>query len=195
MGACRLCYMSPLRRAAALAVPLVTSALLAALAPGDAGAQTLRGSKAKVERAYEFARRRGIAFTASREDVRDGVAEGDYVRLRPSANVRLKGVTEPYVRPATRDFVVSLGAKYRKACGGQMVVTSAIRPASVQRRLANGVEKSVHPTGMAVDLRSPRGSCRTWLRRELLAQTRSGAVDATEERRPAHFHVIVFRAP
>ena len=47
--------------------------------------------------AYQFARRRGLAFTASRDDVREGVAEGDFVRIRPSANVRLKGVTEPYV--------------------------------------------------------------------------------------------------
>lgn len=187
--------MSPVRRAAALAVPIVTSILAAAAAPTVAPAQSLRGSKDKIERAYDFAKRRGIAFTASRADIREGVEEGDYVRLQASRNVRLKGVTEPYVRPATRAFVVTLGAKYQKACGGPLVVTSAMRPTALQRRLANGAAKSVHPTGMAVDLRSPRGACRTWLRRELLAQSRRGAVDATEERSPAHFHVIVFRAP
>jgi hypothetical protein len=184
--------MSHVRRLAALAVPIITS-VLAAAAPRAAAAQSLRGSKDKVERAYQFAKRRGIAFTTSRADVREGAKEGDYVRLRPSANVRLKGVTEPWVRPATSAFVTSFGARFRRACGTPMVVTSAMRPTSVQRRLANGVEKSVHPTGMAVDLRAPRGACRTWLRRELLAETRRGVVDATEERSPAHFHVIVFR--
>jgi hypothetical protein len=33
------------------------------------------------------------------------------------------------------------------------------------------------------------------MRRELLAYERRGVVDATEERRPAHFHVVVYRAP
>jgi uncharacterized protein YcbK (DUF882 family) len=74
-----------------------------------------------------------------------------------------------------------------------MVVTSAMRPTSLQRRLANGVAKSVHPTGMAVDLRAPGGSCRPWLRKQLLAASKRGSVDATEEHHPAHFHVIVFR--
>jgi hypothetical protein len=186
--------MSRVRRAAALAAPLLTSAILGA-APRLAAAQSLRGSKDKVERAYQFAKRRGLAFTTSRADIREGIEDGDYVRLTGSRNVRLKGVTVPYVRPATRAFVTQLGAKYRKACGGPLVVTSALRPTTLQRRLANGAAKSVHPTGMAVDLRSPRGSCRSWLRTELLAESRRGAVDATEERNPAHFHVIVFRTP
>jgi hypothetical protein len=50
----------------------------------------------------------------------------------------------------------------------------------------------VHPTGMAVDLRSPHGRCRRVLRTELLAMERAGALDATEERRPPHFHLTVF---
>jgi hypothetical protein len=50
---------------------------------------------------------------------------------------------------------------------------------------------SVHPTGMAVDLRRPSGRCLTWLRRTLLAAERRGAIEATEERHPPHFHVAV----
>jgi hypothetical protein len=46
---------------------------------------------------------------------------------------------------------------------------------------------------MAVDLRAPGGSCRPWLRKQLLAASKRGSVDATEEHHPAHFHVIVFR--
>ena len=166
---------------------------LGLIAARDLHAQSLRGSKAKVERAYQFARREGIEFNASRTDVRDGVKEGDYVRLQSGPNMRLKGVAVPYVLPATRDFVTRLAASYRQACRAPLVVTSAMRPTTLQERLPNGVAKSVHPTGMAVDLRVPGGSCRPWLRKTLLAESRSGTVDATEEHHPAHFHVIVFR--
>ena len=70
-----------------------------------------------------------------------------------------------------------------------MVVTSATRPMS--RKLANSSSLTVHPTGIAVDLRRPSGKCLTWLRRTLLAAERRGAIEATEERYPAHFHVAV----
>lgn len=175
-------------------VRLLASITLLAL-PLGAGAQSLRGSHAKVERAYDFAKRRGIDFTASRADIREGVREGEYVRLGGGTNYRLKGVAVPYVRPATRTYVVDLAAKYRVACRAPMVITSAMRPTALQKKIPNGIEKSVHPTGMAIDLRVPSGKCRTWLRRELLEDAHDGFVDATEERHPAHFHVIVFRAP
>lgn len=187
--------MSPRRSAAAITVrSLLSVSLVAALAP-VAGAQTLLGSHAAVERAYLYAKRRGLEFNATKVDVRRGVKDGDYVRLSSNANFRLKGVAMPFVRPATRAFVIDLADRYREACHAQMVVTSAIRPEAQQRRLKNGVALSVHPTGMAVDLRVPRGKCRTWLRNELLADERDGLIDATEERHPAHLHVIVFRAP
>jgi hypothetical protein len=77
------------------------------------------------------------------------------------------------------------------ACGEQLVVTSAVRPTSL--RLANGVDKSVHPAGMAIDIRRPnRGSCAKWLRETLLAVEGRGVIDATEERYPPHFHIAVF---
>lgn len=188
--------MVPRRSAAARAVrTLLLAPLLVAAAAPVAHAQTLLGSHAAVERAYLYAKRRGLEFNATKVDVRRGVREGDYVRLGGNANFRLKGVAMPYVRPATRDYVVDLGDRYRAACKAQMVVTSAIRPEAQQRRLKNGVAKSVHPTGMAVDLRVPRGKCRTWLRNELLSDECAGLIDATEERHPAHLHVIVYRAP
>jgi protocatechuate 3,4-dioxygenase beta subunit len=71
------------------------------------------------------------------------------------------------------------------------VVTSVTRPRSI--RLRNSVTETVHPTGMAVDLRKPtRGSCLRWLRRTLLDVEGEGVIEATEERRPPHFHVAVF---
>ena len=155
---------------------------------------TLRGSRQAVDDAYEAAQRRGLAFAGSRREVERAAAEGEYVRLTGGRNYRLKGVGVPYARPATRAFLDGFGARYRTACGEPLTVTSALRPTSV--RLPNSVEKTVHPTGMAVDLRAPRaGRCRDWLRRSLLALEADGAIDATEERRPPHFHVVVLRAP
>jgi len=109
----------------------------------------------------------------------------------PSYDVR--GVTLPYALPATEAVLADLGARFRASCGERLVVTGALRLTS--RHVANGHPKSVHPTGMAVDLRSPYGRCRRWLRTALLALERSGRVDATEERRPPHFHLTVFPEP
>ena len=186
--------MSPLRSSAAHAVRALVPILLLTAAP-EARAQTLLGSHAAVERAYTYARRRGLEFNATKVDVKRGIREGEYVRLGGGPNLRLKGVAMPYVRPATQSFVLDLAERYHAACHAPMVVTSAIRPETQQRQLRNGVALSVHPTGMAVDLRVPRGRCRTWLRNQLLADERAGVVDATEERHPAHLHVIVYRAP
>jgi hypothetical protein len=52
----------------------------------------------------------------------------------------------------------------------------------------------VHPTGIAVDLRKPTGSCLKWLRKTLLSLEDRGVIDGTEEKRPPHFHVVVFPA-
>ena len=164
-----------------------------ALAAHPAAAQTLRGSRTAVDRAYSYALRRGLPFSRSRREVEREARDGQLVRLGGSADYRLRGVALPYVRPVTRTLLTELAARYREACGEQLVVTSAVRPTSV--RLPNSVVKSVHPTGLAVDLRAPRGRCRPWLREELLSMERRDLIDATEERHPAHFHVIVFRAP
>lgn len=156
---------------------------------------TLRGSKAAVDRAYHTAKRGGVTFARSRREVERLANAGAYVRLRPSTpSYRLAGVAMPYVRPTTRGFLTTFAAEYRSACREPLTVTSAMRPTSVHLR--NSVAKTVHPTGMAVDLRLPRGArCRAWMRDRLLTYEQLGVVDATEERRPAHFHVTVFRAP
>jgi LysM repeat protein len=63
-------------------------------------------------------------------------------------------------------------------------------------RLVNSVDKSVHPTGMAVDLRRPTNSrCLNWLRSTLLTLEAAGVIEAVEERNPPHFHVAVFPTP
>jgi hypothetical protein len=191
----QLSSVRPLR--SPVARRLFACALFLAAAPAlpeaSLGAQTLRGSRAAVDRAFHTAKRRELPFVRSRREVERRARAGDYVRLSGTRNVRLKGVTSPYVRPLTRSFLNTFAARYRKSCGDALVVTSAMRPTSMH--LVNSTQKSVHPTGMALDLRAPGGGCRSWMRRELLAYEKRGIVDATEERRPAHFHVVVYRQP
>lgn len=182
-----------MRRRPVLLIAALLTALGVALPAAPAGAQTLRGSRTAVDRAYTYATRRGLTFARSRRDVDRQTRAGGLVRLGGSRNYRLRGVTHPYARPATRALLAHLASRYRRQCREPLVVTSALRPTSI--RLPNSVQKSVHPTGLALDLRAPRGRCRPWLRDELLTLERRGLVDATEERRPAHFHVIVYRAP
>jgi hypothetical protein len=102
-------------------------------------------------------------------------------------------VSFPYVTRTTLTFVRRLAAQYHRGCGEKLVITSAVRPESMQP--SNSSEYSVHPAGIAVDFRKPRnGSCLRWLRRNLLIIERRGDIEATEEHHPAHFHVVVIPA-
>ncbi len=174
-------------------VALAGAAIVACLvAPSLAGAQSLRGSRSTVERVYERASGNGLVFYKTAGGVKSAAEKGRFVRLDGNANYRLNNVSHPYVTATTRTFVERLGAQYRATCGEPMVVTSAIRPQANQPR--NSSDWSVHPTGIAVDLRKPTGRCLTWLRKTLLSLEDRGLVDGTEERRPPHFHVVVFPA-
>jgi len=173
---------------------LLGSALALALAalPRDVRAQSLRGSQASVDATYDYAREHGLTFHRTSGTVRRAATKGEFVKLVNSANVRVKGVAHPYVLPTTRLFVTRLAAEYRSVCNEPMTVTSAVRPSTRQPR--NAVAKSVHPTGLAVDLRKPNGACREWLRERLMELERDELIDATEEFHPPHFHVVVYSA-
>ena len=171
---------------------LVATALIAAslvAVPQPSAAQSLRGSHASVSLMYRRAVRGGLDFYETSSDVKRAVIRGELVSLNGNAHYRLANIGMPYVRPETKAFVLDLAADYHRACGAPLVITSATRP--ISRRLANSSELSVHPTGMAVDVRKPAGRCRTWLRRRLLTAERRGVIEATEERHPPHFHLAV----
>jgi len=170
-----------------IATALVAASLIALPEPG--AAQSLHGSHASVSLMYRRAVRGGLDFFETTSDVKRAVVRGELVRLNGNSHYRLANIGMPYVRPETKAFVLDLAADYHRVCGAPLVITSATRP--ISRRLANSSELSVHPTGMAVDLRKPAGRCRTWLRRRLLAAERRGIIEATEERQPPHFHVAV----
>jgi hypothetical protein len=164
--------------------------LIAVLA-SESHAQSLRGSRASINRMYNQAKLEKFTFLETTAGVRKFVASGLLVRLASTRNVTIHRVSFPYARPEVRTFVARLGAQYRSSCGESLVVTSAVRPAS--RQPYNSTERSVHPTGMAIDLRKPRkASCLRWLRNALVSLERSRVIEATEEHSPAHFHVAVF---
>jgi hypothetical protein len=143
---------------------------------------------------YYHAVDHGMYFYKTGSGLRKAASEGRFVRLASTSDLRVVGATYPYVQEAALLFLQRLGKQYHEQCGERMVVTSGVRPQSM--RLANSVDKSVHPTGMAVDLRKPaRSGCRSWLRETLLALEGRGVIEATEEYTPPHFHVAVFPTP
>jgi hypothetical protein len=171
---------------------ILVVALLAVAIP-RAEAQSLRGSLASISRMYRQAVRERLPFYETATGVRNAVRKGRLVRLRTTNGVTYDKVRWPYVQAETRTFAERLGAQYRASCGERLVITSAVRPAT--RQPANATERSVHPTGMAIDLRKPKGKCLRWLRSTLLDLEEAGVIEATEEYGPPHFHVAVFPSP
>jgi len=173
----------------------VTVALLA-LAWAGAGtapleAQSLRGSGSSLDRQNRVARQHDYTFLTTGARVKYFAEKGWLVPLRPNRDFELNGVSYPYARSEVALFVRRLSAQYRAACGERLVVTSLTRPTS--RQPLNASDRSVHPTGMALDIRYSRTrACRQWLERVLLNLEKSAVLEATRERYPAHYHVAVF---
>ena len=165
-----------------------------ALSAVPLSAQSLRGSPGTVERQNRAARAHDFTFLEDAEDVRRFVKAGYLVRIRGGDDFHLKRLRFPYARPEMQLFLSRLGRQYRRACGETLVVTSLTRPAS--RQPWNASPRSVHPTGMAVDLRrSTSPACRRWIERVLLRLEGRGVLEAVRERRPPHYHVALFPEP
>jgi LysM repeat protein len=154
-------------------------------------AQTLKGSPQAMQRQNRIAIQHDYTFLRTASQVRQFAAAGHLVQLPGNADYALASVSYPYARPAVKLFVERLAAQYRSACGEKLVVTSLTRPMSEQPHNASAL--SVHPAGMAVDLRvSGRAACRNWLERTLMSLERQGVLDAIREYRPPHYHVALF---
>jgi hypothetical protein len=156
--------------------------------------QTLRGSTTTMQRQNRVAQQHDFTFLQTSAQVRRFVDSGYLEPLRGNANYEMIGVSHPVARPAVRLFVERLAAQYRAACGEKLVVTSLTRPVLEQPR--NASDLSVHPAGMAVDLRvSRKRSCVRWLEDTLLSLEKQRVLDVTRERRPPHYHVALFPEP
>ncbi|MFL5382597.1 MAG: DUF5715 family protein [Longimicrobiaceae bacterium] len=176
-------------RALSLAVLLTVAAALPARAAGGDG--SLRGSPESMVRQNRVAKANDYSFLRSGAEVRRFAEAGYLVRVKGDANYRTANVSFPYARPEVVTLLKRLGAQYRTRCGERMVVTSLTRPLGSQPK--NAHELSVHPAGMAVDLRiSRKATCRAWLEGTLLSLERKGLLDVTRERNPPHYHVAVF---
>jgi LysM repeat protein len=164
---------------------------LLCLASAPVHAQSLRGSPQAMQVQNRIAKQHDYTFLRTGAQVRQFVAAGYLVKLPGNADYQLAAVSYPYARPAVKTFVERLSAQYRAACGERLVVTSLTRPVREQPRNASAL--SVHPAGMAVDLRvSGRSQCRSWLERTLLSLERQGVLNAIRENRPPHYHVALF---
>ena len=155
----------------------------------------LHGSKESVQKMWDFATMHGLVFYQTPRDIDDAVASGKLVPLDGDASYELtRGVGFSYATREAKQFVVAFAPQYLAACGTPLIVTSAARPKSRQPRNSNPY--SVHPTGIAVDLRRPpAGACQTWLRKALAELEDQGYIEATEERHPVHLHVAVLTEP
>ena len=153
--------------------------------------QTLKGSRASMERQNQIAIKQGYTFIKTSRVVAGLVDSGDLVEVKNDKNFELHDVSFPFVRPPVKAFIERLSSQYRVACGEKLTVTSLTRP--IDRQPANASSDSVHPTGMAVDLRIPsKQNCRTWLENYLLGLEADDVLDVTRESRPPHYHVAVF---
>jgi len=156
-----------------------------------AQAQSLKGSSSSMKRQNQQAIDYGYSFLKTSQSVTSMVSSGHLLRITGDRNVGLHDVSFPYARPEVKLFIDRLSAQYRNACGEKLTVTSLVRP--INRQPVNAAKNSVHPTGMAIDLRIPsKGRCRSWLENTLLALEASDVLDVTRERRPPHYHVAVF---
>lgn len=173
--------------------------VLAARAEGQRGAgkrpESLHGSRASVEKMYDFAQRHHYPFYLTPSNVDDAVAKGRLVPLTGDSTYELtRGVGFSYATREAKQFITAFAPQYLYACGTPLTVTSAARPKSRQPRNAN--PHSVHPTGIAIDIRRPPpGPCLTWVRSALTELEQKGIIEATEERHPVHLHLAVLAAP
>ena len=159
--------------------------------PVETAAQSLSGGRRVMQEQY--AKGEEYDYTPLRDaaHVKRFVELGLLVPVPGNADYRLHEVSHPYARPEAKLLVERLARQYRNACGEQLVVTSLTRP--IREQPPNSSPYSVHPRGMAIDLRrSNSRACRSWLEDVLLHLEASGTLEVTRERRPPHYHIAVY---
>lgn len=154
-------------------------------------AQSLRGSSGSLDIQNRIAREHDFTYIETGAQVIRFVNAGYLIEVAPNRDFDLHAVSYPYARPEAELFIRRLANQYRRACGEKLVVTSLTRPQNRQPR--NASDRSVHPTGMAIDLRLSRSrACRAWLEGVLMNLESARVLEATRERSPAHYHIALF---
>jgi hypothetical protein len=155
---------------------------------------SLRGSPAAMQQQHQVALDHGLPFYQTVQEIREAVTRGELVEMHGSEVYEVAGFVDlPYLHPAARLFVTRTAAQYYEACGQPLVLTSGVR--ATGRQPPNAHALSVHPTGIAVDLRvSQEPACREWLETKMMALEEEGVINGIREFRPPHYHVAVFPA-
>ena len=148
----------------------------------------LKGSARSLNRQQHARAKARLNLHKTWKTARADVAQGKLLRIRESRTLELANVSYPYAHPKLKLLLEKLSRLYWRRCRTPLVVTSLLRPTSKQPR--NASSRSVHPAGIAADLRVPPKACRQWLRDTLSAWERAQRVEATREYRPPHFHVV-----
>jgi len=106
-----------------------------------------------MQEQYRRALQYDYTFIKDPAEVRRFVRGGLLVPVPGNSDYQVdEDVSFPFARPEVLTFIERLSRQYRAACGEVLVVTSLTRPKNRQPR--NSSKRwSVHPTGMAVDLR------------------------------------------
>jgi len=142
-------------------------------------------------RQHAAAVKNDFTFLRTATQVRDFAASDRLEDISATATYHTEGVSFPFARPVVKLFIERLAEQYAAATGSPLIITSLTRPTAMQPRNASPL--SVHPTGMAVDLRVPSdAAARGWLERTLLSLEDKGVLDVTRERSPSHYHIAVF---
>lgn len=166
-------------------------ALASTFAVGTAEAGGLKGSPASMRHQHDVAQKNDFTFLRTPTQVRKFAEKGLLDTVAGNDDYLVNKVSFPYARPEVLGFIERLARTYREETGERLVVTSLTRPKALQPRNAHRL--SVHPAGMAVDLRIPANAdSRRWLETELLRLEGEKVLDVTRERRPPHYHVAVF---
>jgi hypothetical protein len=154
----------------------------------------LRGSPESMDRQHRVASDADFTFVGTLEEMELLAEAGHLVPIAGGRDYEVMDWVFPYAVPEVRTFVERFASQYRRTCGEQLVVTSLTRPLSEQP--PNAHELSVHPAGMAVDLRVPQNpACRQFLETALLQKEAAGLLDVTLERSPPHYHIAIFPEP
>jgi hypothetical protein len=171
----------------AIAIAVLTAAPARADLP-----VSLRGSNEAMMRQHDVALEAGYTFVRTPEQLEELAENGELVRLFGNEDYGFReGVRSMVARPEMEVFIERLSRDYRAACGEKLVVTSLTRPMNRQPRNAHRL--SVHPAGIAVDLRvSQNVTCRAWLEDTLMTMEGEGLLDGIRERSPPHYHVALF---
>ena len=166
--------------------------LITVLLTSHSDASNLRGSRESLKLAHKEAIKHDFTFLRSQKQLAKFISQGYLVKLESDRYLQVDAQTSrPYVRPEVRIFVQLNSEKMLNDCGERMVITSALRLTTEQPR--NASDLSVHPTGMALDIRVPATKlCREWLENNFLFLEEKGLIDITKERWPAHYHVTIF---